>query len=102
MPNVEHYTVYQYRLVCLCIPGRIQRKPRKEVVANFRLKRGHDCLVAHLKKIGTYESSECTICQIPNSTMDEEHLPHCPKLNSDQQVLMNTIKLYWDARVMMR
>jgi len=32
--------------------------------------------------------------------MDEEHLLYCPKLNTDQQVPKNTIKLYWDARVM--
>jgi hypothetical protein len=37
-----------------------------------------------------------------NSTMDEEHLLYCPKLDTDQQVLNNTIKLYWDARAMMR
>jgi len=46
-------------------------KPRKEVVANFRLKTGHDRLAAHLRKIGIYESSECTICQMPNSTMNK-------------------------------
>ena len=34
--------------------------------------------------------------------MDEEHLLHCPKLDTDKQVLKNTIKLYWEARVMMR
>jgi hypothetical protein len=34
---------------------------------------------------------------MPNSTMDEEHLVHCPKLDTDQQVIKNTIKLYWDA-----
>jgi hypothetical protein len=38
---------------------------------------------------------------MPNSTMDEEHLLYCPKLDTDQQVLKNT-KLYWDATVMMR
>jgi hypothetical protein len=31
-----------------------------------------------------------------NSTIDEEHLLHCPKLDTDQQVLKNTIKLYLD------
>jgi hypothetical protein len=31
--------------------------------------------------------------------MDEEHLLYCPKLDTDQQVLKNTIKLYWDATV---
>ena len=77
-------------------------KPRKEAVANFRLKTGHDCLAAHVRKIGIYESRECTICQMPNSTMDEEHLLRCPKLDTDWQVFKNTIKLYWDARAMMR
>jgi len=32
--------------------------------------------------------------------MDKEHLLYCPKLNTDQQVFKNTIKLYWDARAM--
>ena len=68
------------------------------MVANFRLKKGHDCLAARVRKIGIYESSECTIRQIPNSNMDEEHLLCCSKLDTDQQVLKNTIKLYWDAR----
>jgi len=26
---------------------------------------------------------------------------NCPKCDTDQQVLKNTIKLYWDARAMM-
>ena len=34
--------------------------------------------------------------------MDEECLPYFPKLDTNQQVLKNTIKLYWDARLMMR
>jgi len=29
---------------------------------------------------------------MPNSTMDEEHLLHCPKLNANQQMFRNTIK----------
>jgi hypothetical protein len=37
---------------------------------------------------------------MPYSTMDEEHLLHCLKLNTDQHVLKNTIILYWDARAM--
>jgi len=72
-------------------------KPRMEAVANFRLKTGHDCPAAHVRKTGICVSNECTVCQMPNSTMDKEQLLHCPKLDSDQQVLMNTIKLYWDA-----
>jgi hypothetical protein len=72
------------------------------MVANFRLKTKHDCLAAHLRKIGIHESSEFTVCQMPNSTMDEEHLLHCPKLETDQQVLKNIIQLYWDAGAMLR
>jgi len=49
-------------------------KCRKETVTNFRLKIGHDCLAANIRKIGIYESSECKICQMPNSIMDAEHL----------------------------
>jgi len=77
-------------------------KTKKEVVANFRFKTGRDCLAAHLQKIGIYECSESTICQKANSTMDEEHLLYCPKLNTDQQVSKKTTKLYWDIRAMMR
>jgi hypothetical protein len=32
--------------------------------------------------------------------MDKEHLLLCPKLDTNQQVLKNTIKLYWKARAM--
>jgi hypothetical protein len=77
-------------------------KPRKKAVANFRLQTGHDCLTAHLREIGMYESSECTICQMPDSAIDKEHVVYCHKLDTMQQVLKKTIKLYWDARVMMR
>jgi hypothetical protein len=72
-------------------------KPRKGAVENFRLKTGHDCPAAHVRKTGICVSSEFTFWQMPNSTMDNEQLLHCTKLDSDQQVLKNTIKLYWDA-----
>jgi len=49
-------------------------KPRNELVANFRLKAGYECLTAHFRKTGINESRECTICHTSNSTMDEEHL----------------------------
>jgi hypothetical protein len=62
-------------------------KHRKETVANFRLKTGQDCPAAHVRKIGICVSSERTVCQMPNSTMDKEQLLHCPELDSDQQVL---------------
>jgi len=84
------------------IQAEYKGKPRKEVATNFRLKTGHDCLAAHLRKTGIYGSSECIICQMPNSTMDEEHLLCCPNFDTDQRVLKNIIKLYWDSRAMMR
>jgi len=69
------------------------------MVANFRLKTRHDCFAAHLRKIGIYEY-ECILCQKPNSIMDMEHLLYCSKHDTDQQVLKNIIKLYWDATAM--
>jgi hypothetical protein len=38
---------------------------------------------------------------MPNTTMEEEHLLYCPKLDTDQEMLKN-MKLSWDARAMMR
>ena len=45
-----------------------------------------------------------TLCHIPKNQyhLDEEHLLFCPKLNANQQVFKNTIKLYFDARAMIR
>jgi hypothetical protein len=40
--------------------------------------------------------------KMPNSTTNEEHLLYRPELNTDQQVLKNTIKPYWDATAMMK
>jgi len=37
---------------------------------------------------------------MPDSTTDEEHLLRCPKLDTDQQALKNTIEFYWDATAM--
>ena len=33
--------------------------------------------------------------------MEEEHLLYWPKIDTDQTVLKNTIKLYWDATAML-
>lgn len=38
--------------------GRYKDKPRREAVANCRLKTGHNCMTAHLRKIGIYQYSE--------------------------------------------
>jgi hypothetical protein len=53
-------------------------KPKKEVVANFRLKRGDDCLAAHLRKIGTVYmnlvSAQYAKYQIPPWTRNICHI----------------------------
>jgi hypothetical protein len=68
-------------------------KPIKEAAANFRHMTKHYCLAAHLRKFGVYESSECTICQIPTLPLP---------LPSDQQMLKNTTRLSCGATTMMR
>jgi hypothetical protein len=75
--------------------------PRKEAVARFRLKTGHDCLAAHLHKIKVYSSDECTLCSIQGTSMNADHL-NCRKLDSSAQTAGDIAKLYWDARFLMR
>jgi len=77
----------------LKILAEYKGKPRKEAASNFRLETAHDCLTAHLRKIGMYKSSECTICQLQKSSMDKEHLLYCLKLDTMQKVLKNIMKL---------
>jgi hypothetical protein len=76
-------------------------KPRKEVVANFRLNTGYDCLAACIRKICIHESSECTICHVSNSATDEEHLLHCPNLIPTNKCSTPPPNC-WDATAMMR
>ena len=38
------------------IRAEYKGKPRKEAVADFRLKTGHNCLAANVREIGLYES----------------------------------------------
>jgi len=63
--------------------------PRKEVVANYRLKTGHDCLAAHLRKTGMYESIECTICRMADSTIALNSIPtnKCLRTPSNSTVM---------------
>jgi hypothetical protein len=79
-------------------------KPKKKEVANFRLETGHDCLAAHLRKIGIYmyKSSECKICQMPTPTLMRNICYIGLNSIPNRQVLKNAIKLYWNVRVMMR
>ncbi|GFT01355.1 hypothetical protein NPIL_34501 [Nephila pilipes] len=47
-------------------------RPRKEAVANFRLKTRHNCLEEHLKRIDILTNGLCPICK--TDTMNSEHL----------------------------
>ena len=71
-------------------------KPRKEAVANFRLKTGHDCLAELLHRIGILPTNECPICNA--SVMNSEHLLTCSGLDTDSRRQGNICKLYWDPR----
>lgn len=48
---------YRRKLENIC------RKPRKESVANFKLKTGHHCMADHLNWIGIRPTSVCHICK---------------------------------------
>jgi hypothetical protein len=74
--------------------------PRKEAVARFRLKTGHDCLATHLHKIKVYSSDECTLCRIQGTSMNADH-QNCGKLDSSAQTSGDIAELYWDARFLM-
>jgi hypothetical protein len=75
--------------------------PRKEAVARFRLKTGHDCLATHVHKIKVYSTDECTLCMIQGTAMNADHLLNCRKLNSSAQTAGDIAELYWDARFLM-
>ena len=74
-------------------------RPRKEAVANFRLKTGHDCLAEHLNRIGVLPSNLCPICK--TAVMNGKHLLVCPGLDLDLQSCGDVNLLYWKAREFM-
>lgn len=78
-----------------------KHRPRKEAVATFRLKTGHDCLAAHLYKINIFTTEECTLCQQPETVMNANHLLTCRKLDAKLQQTAELTKLYWSARFQM-
>ena len=63
----------------------ISDKPRKKAVAEFRLAVGHDCLAAHLYRIGIFTSPNCPLSE-NNVIMDRNHLLACPALRGDSEV----------------
>ena len=69
--------------------------PRRRAVAEFRLCVGHDCLGAHLHRIGIRPDPYCTICSL-HEPMDRSHLGQCTALNNKME-----FERYWEARTKM-
>ncbi|GFS97664.1 uncharacterized protein LOC103523915 [Nephila pilipes] len=72
------------------------RGPRKEAVANFRLKTRHDFPAEHLKGICILTNSLCPIFK--TDTMNREHLLVCPGFVPMLQFRGDVCLLYWSAR----
>ncbi|GFS44627.1 uncharacterized protein NPIL_498421 [Nephila pilipes] len=68
-------------------------KPRWEAVTAFCLFVGHDCLAAHLYRIGIHTEAACYLCDKRNEPMDKYHLRTCGALHGDKESLR-----YWEAR----
>jgi hypothetical protein len=71
------------------------KMPKKEAVARFRLKTGHNCLAPHLHKIKVYSSQECTLCRIQGISMNADHLLNCRKLDSSAQLMVTLQNCTW-------
>ncbi|GFT94339.1 RNase H domain-containing protein [Nephila pilipes] len=74
----------------------IPDKPRRKSVATFRLFTGHDCLAAHLYRIGFLTKAACPLSDKRNEPMDKYHLRTCGALHRNTESL-----IYWEARGLM-
>ncbi|GBM03620.1 hypothetical protein AVEN_203188-1 [Araneus ventricosus] len=54
-------------------PSSIPDKPRRDAVAAFRLTTGHDCLAAHLHRLGISTEPFCPLCD-SGEVMERNHL----------------------------
>ncbi|GBM06104.1 hypothetical protein AVEN_265166-1 [Araneus ventricosus] len=57
-------------------PSSIPDKPRCDAVAAFRLTTGHDCLAAHLHRLGISTEPFCPLCD-SGEVMERDHLLRC-------------------------
>ncbi|GBM39260.1 hypothetical protein AVEN_185913-1 [Araneus ventricosus] len=60
-------------------PSSIPDKPRHDAVAAFRLTTGHDCLAAHLHRLGISAKPFCPLCD-SGEVMARDHLIRCGAL----------------------
>jgi len=65
--------------------------PRRRAVADFWLCVGHDCLGAHLHRIGIRPDPNCTLCSL-HEPMDRNHLGQCTTLTNKAEC-----ERYWEA-----
>ncbi|GBM96169.1 hypothetical protein AVEN_163843-1, partial [Araneus ventricosus] len=75
-------------------PSSIPDKPRCDAIAAFRLTTGHDCLAAHLHRLGI--STE-PFCPLYNSgeVMERDHLLRCGSLQG-----LTEVSRHWEARAL--
>ncbi|GBL82674.1 hypothetical protein AVEN_263742-2 [Araneus ventricosus] len=66
-------------------PPSIPDKPRRDAVAAFRLTTGHDCLAAHLHRLGISTEPFCPLCD-SEEVMERDHLLRCGALQGLTEV----------------
>ncbi|GBM65066.1 hypothetical protein AVEN_86718-1 [Araneus ventricosus] len=76
-------------------PSSIPDKPRRDAVAAFRLTSGHDCLAAHLHRLGISAEPFCPLCD-SGEVMERDHLLRCGALQG-----LIEVSRYWEVRVLL-
>nr|XP_021001393.2 uncharacterized protein LOC110282416 [Parasteatoda tepidariorum] len=69
--------------------------PRREAVAQFRLHTGHDCLAAHLFRLGLAPDPYCSLC-MSQAVLDGSHILCCRALRGS-----SSTERYWEARALL-
>ncbi|GBM44443.1 hypothetical protein AVEN_202978-1 [Araneus ventricosus] len=73
----------------------IPDKPRRDAVAAFRLTTGHDCLAAHLHRLGIFNEPFCPLCDF-GEVMERDHLLRCGALQR-----LTEVSRYWEERALL-
>ncbi|GBN81565.1 hypothetical protein AVEN_136310-1 [Araneus ventricosus] len=76
-------------------PSSIPNKPRHDAVAAFRLTTGHDCLAAHMYRLGISTEPFCPLCN-SGEVMERDHLLQCGVLQG-----LTEVSRYWEARALL-
>ncbi|GBM39627.1 hypothetical protein AVEN_10830-1 [Araneus ventricosus] len=76
-------------------PSSIPDKPRCDAVAAFRLTTGHNCLAAHLHRLGIFNEPFCPLCD-SGEVMERDHLLRCGALQG-----LTEMSRYWEARALL-